>query len=102
MAGRMKFVPVPAYEPPRVLDQACVPCLEDQGLWYLAQQVRMGKTVYEYEVEETMEHVSAHERAEHPTMQAVPPIRSSSGTNSLGSMMSEGCPPNTGRRYDEV
>lgn len=76
--------------------------LENRGLWYTAQKVRNGEEVYPYEYMEAEEHASAHYRGKHPTMQAVPPIRSSSGTNSVASMMSEGCPPNTGRRYKEV
>jgi hypothetical protein len=81
----------------------CIPCLEDAGLWYFAQKVRNGDMVYEYEVKHA---IDAHGRGEHYDHGNHPgvvgPIRNSAQTNSLAAMMSEGCPPNTGRDYEEV
>lgn len=95
---------MPAYPAPmEPMKAACVPCLEDSGLWYFAERVRSGEEVYEYEVKHALD---AHERNEpyetgnHPGV--IGPIRNSAGTNSVAAMMSEGCPPNTGRVYDEV
>lgn len=102
--GKMMAHPAPMMADPmyQPLTEACIPCLEDDGLWYTAQRVRLGETVYPYEIEEALEHSDKHYQGKHPTMQAVPPIRNSAGTNSVAAMMSEGCPPNTGRRYDKV
>lgn len=93
----MLAVPMNPVEP---LKADCVPCLEDAGLWYFAQKVRMGHDVYDYEVREALE--PRHYGGPENNQAVLPPIRNAAGTNSVAAMMSEGCPPNTGRTYDEV
>jgi hypothetical protein len=96
------------FEPMEPLKADCIECLEDQGMWYFAQKVRMGGTVYEYEVRDVMERGLAMNRPpESYGSKAVgqlvlDPIVNSAGTNSLGAMMSEGYPPNTGRHYEKA
>lgn len=91
--------------PMEPLKADCIDCLEDAGLWYYAQKVRMGGTVYEYEVkhaiEEGLQMNRPCEYGGHGNVGqlVLDPIRNNAGTNSLGAMMSEGCPPNTGRHY---
>lgn len=103
MAKNMMAVPSYPPAPVEPLKADCVPCLEDAGLWYFAEKVRIGEPVYEYDVSYALD---AHERAEggerNNQAGVVGPIRNSAGTNSVAAMMSEGCPPNTGRTYNEV
>lgn len=104
MARRKMMMPTvaPAY-PEEPLKADCVPCLEDAGLWYFAEKVRGGEPVYEYDVKYALdehERNEPYETGNHPGV--IGPIRNSAGTNSVAAMMSEGCPPNTGRVYDEV
>lgn len=92
-------MPVMAEQP---LEVDCIPCLEDMGLWKFAQKIRAGEHVYQYDIDMAMQE-GYHGYPENQVWPgAIGPIRDSMGVTSLGSMMSEGCPPNTGRHYEEV
>lgn len=104
MARYPKALPAPMF-PEQPLKAECAECLEDQGLWYYAQKVRMGAEVYEYEVKAAvdqglqMNRPPGHYGGRSVGQLVLDPVSNSVGTNSLGAMMSEGCPPNTGRHY---
>lgn len=98
MARNSRTMP-PDLMPMEPMKADCVPCLEDVGLWYFAQKVRMGENVYEYDVEEALE--PSHYGPQN-NQTVLPPIRNAAGTNSVAAMISEGCPPNTGRHYEKV
>lgn len=91
---------------PAPLEVDCIPCLENMGLWLFAARLRAGERVWQYEVDAALAEAGhSHEAYPHghsPFPGAIGPIRDSVGVDSLNSMMSEGCPPNTGRRYEEV
>lgn len=102
MARNRRGMPVGAMavpEMPGPLDAECVPCLENNGMWYFAAQVRMGERVEVYEVEQAY---NPHHYGPQNNSTVLPPIRNAAGTNSVYAMMSEGCPPNTGRFYEKV
>lgn len=96
----MQVVEMPVSpEMPMPLDAECIPCLENNGMWYFAEKVRAGDVVSTYEVEEALENQSYGPQNNQTVL---PPIRNTAGTNSVYAMMSEGCPPNTGRHYYKV
>lgn len=102
--ARNRAMPMEVPEAMEPLHATCVECLEDNGLWYYAQKVRMGGEVYEYEVKNAVEQGLQMNRPPSHYKGSVgqlvlDPVSNSVGTNSLGAMMSEGCPPNTGRHY---
>lgn len=105
--ARNRMMPVPAYpmEPMEPMKADCIPCLEDAGLWYFASKVRAGMPVYEYEVGDAIEmaeHGDPYNKYSVCNPGVIGPIRNSVGTDSVAAMVSEGCPPNTGRDYEEV
>ena len=105
MARRRNMPVATAFVPAAPMRADCIPCLEDAGLWYFAERVRGGAEVYEYEVKDVLDQAERDQRlgySEPVYPGVIGPIRNSVGTNSVAAMMSEGCPPNTGRDYEEV
>lgn len=88
------------------LDYECIPCLEDEGLWDFAAKVRCGERVWLWQVNvafaEAGEKYGFYSPLHSPFPGTLRPVRDSLGIESLNSMMSEWCPPNTGRDYEEV
>jgi len=99
--GRIQETMMPAMpEMPMKLDAECIPCLENNGMWYFAQHVRVGDHVSTYDVEMALRPDEYQRFRNNQTV--LQPIRNAAGTNSVQAMISEGCPPNTGRHYEKV